>query len=123
MRPFGLLSIALVVVVCHILYGRESASPDRLRQMASEYYSWRNQNYPVASSEEGLHSWDDSLTDYSEKAIAARRQHVNELLSQVRAMPTETWSRDDRIDWLLFRAQLERETFWGQILKFEDTNP
>ncbi len=123
MRPFGLLSIALVVVVCQILYGRESASPDRLRQMASEYYRWRNQNYPVASSEEGLHSWDDSLTDYSEKAIAARRQHVNELLSQVRAMPTETWSRDDRIDWVLFRAQLERETFWGRILKFEETNP
>ncbi len=92
MRPFGLLSIALVVVVCHILYGRESASPDRLRQMASEYYRWRNQNYPVASSEEGLHSWDDSLTDYSEKAIAARRQHVNELLSQV----TDTEIRGDK---------------------------
>src|SRR3989442_12142041 len=113
MRPFGLLSIALVVVVCHILYGRESASPDRLRQMASEYYSWRNQNYPVASSEEGLHSWDDSLTDHSEKAIAARRQHVNELLSQVRAIPTEPWVRDHRIACRLFRVQLELRTVWG----------
>src|SRR5437879_13724251 len=72
---------------------------------------------------EGMHRWYYKLTYCSDIAIGAPRQHVNELLSQVKAMPTETWGRDDRIDWVLFRAQLEREAFWGRILKFEETNP
>src|SRR5207342_1655709 len=35
-----------------------------LRRMADDYYSWRNENYPVASSDAGLHTWDSRLTDY-----------------------------------------------------------
>src|SRR5205823_5623276 len=78
-----------------------------LRKMADEYYAWRNLNYPVGSSEAGLHRWDDRLTDYSPAKVAERAQHVRKLLDQVRALPGASWPKDDRIDWLLFRAQLE----------------
>src|SRR2546421_13098063 len=81
-------------------------SPAMLRRIAIDYYDWRNRNYPVASSDAGLHTWDSKLTDYSPAAIAARRQHVRSLLAQVNAMPTTNWNKDDRIDWLLFRSQL-----------------
>jgi len=32
---------------------------DALHKMADDYYAWRNENYPVRSSEAGLHTWDD----------------------------------------------------------------
>src|SRR5205823_13401088 len=35
---------------------------DGLRRVAQDYYNWRNENYPVGSSEAGLHTWDDRLT-------------------------------------------------------------
>jgi uncharacterized protein (DUF885 family) len=123
MRASALLLIALFVVFCQVLSAQENRLPARLRQMATEYYGWRNENHPVASSDQGLHTWDDRLTDFSEEAIAVQRQHVNQLLALVKAMPAESWSRDDRIDWLLFRAQLEREAFWGRVVQFEETNP
>ncbi len=53
---------------------------DALRKMADDYYAWRNENYPVRSSEAGLHTWDDRLTDYSSAKIAERTQHVHSLL-------------------------------------------
>ncbi|PYI79022.1 MAG: hypothetical protein DMF04_01330, partial [Verrucomicrobia bacterium] len=77
-----------------------------LHKLADDYYNWRNENYPVNSSEAGLHTWDARLTDYSAAKIAERAQHVRKLLDQVRAMKTEMWAKDDQIDWLLFRAQL-----------------
>src|SRR5207244_4002393 len=77
-----------------------------LHKLADDYYNWRNENYPVASSDAGLHTWDNRLADYSAGKIAERAQHVRKLLDQVRAMKTEKWAKDDRIDWLLFRAQL-----------------
>ena len=44
-----------------------------LRKMADDYYAWRNENYPVGSSDSGLHTWDDRLTDYSAAKIAETR--------------------------------------------------
>src|SRR5207247_9677685 len=40
------------------------AAAAALRKMADDYYVWRNEKYPVRSSDAGLHSWDDRLTDY-----------------------------------------------------------
>ena len=49
-----------------------SAAIATLHKMADDYYAWRNENYPVRSSDAGLHSWDDRLTDYSRAKIAER---------------------------------------------------
>ncbi len=94
-----------------------------LRQLASAYYEWRNQNYPVRSSDSGLHTWDDRLTDFAPGSIAERAQHVKALLGKIRAMKTDAWPKDDRIDWFLFRAQLERVEFADRILRSEESNP
>jgi uncharacterized protein (DUF885 family) len=94
-----------------------------LRKLADEYYTWRNENYPVASSDRGLHTWDDRLTDYSPAKIAERVRHVRSLLDKVRALKVDNWPKDDRIDAVLFRAQLENVEFADWILKFESTNP
>ena len=94
-----------------------------LRSWANDYYKWRNENYPVASSDAGLHTWDNKLTDYSPDKIAQRAQHVRSLLEKVRAMKTDTWQKEDRIDAILFRAQLENVDFQDRVLKFERTNP
>ncbi|HMC82102.1 MAG TPA: DUF885 domain-containing protein [Candidatus Polarisedimenticolia bacterium] len=98
-------------------------SPDSLRKLAHDYYGWRNSQYPVSSSDQGLHTWDDRVTDFSGAAVAERRAHVRRLLAVVRAMRSGSWSRDDRIDWLLFRAELERVAFWDRVLRLEETDP
>ena len=94
-----------------------------LRKMADDYYGWRNENDPVRSSDAGLHTWDDRLTDYSPAKIAERAEHVRSLLDKVRAIKTDTWPKDARIDWILFRAELESVDFGNRILKFAQTNP
>ncbi len=94
-----------------------------LRKLADDYYAWRNENYPVQSSDSGLHTWDNRLTDYSIAKITERAQHARLLLEKVRAMKTETWPKDDRIDWLLFRSELEGVEFRDRVLKSEQTNP
>ena len=97
--------------------------PAALHKLADDYYNWRNENYPVRTSEAGLHTWDDRLTDYSAAKIAERADHVRKLLEAVRAMKTDDWAKDDRIDWILFRSQLENVEFGNRVLKFEETNP
>src|SRR5437588_131557 len=94
-----------------------------LHKLAGDYYAWRNENYPVRSSDAGLHTWDDRLTDYSPAKTSERAQHVHSLLEKVRAMKTDNWPKNDRIDWILFRAQLENIDFGDRVLKFERTNP
>src|SRR5882724_10500785 len=98
-------------------------SPADLRKLAQDYYNWRNQNYPVVSSDAGLHTSDNKLTDYSLSAVLMRRLHVKEVLAKVRAMPAASWSKDDRIDWLLFRSQLDGVDFFNRVIDFEESDP
>ena len=100
-----------------------AADAATLRKLAEEYYAWRNENYPVRSSDAGLHTWDNRLTNYSLTESAKRAQRERALLEEVRAMKTDAWSKADRIDWLLFQAQLEAVDFGRRVLKFERTNP
>jgi uncharacterized protein (DUF885 family) len=124
MKSFIALCACLIVVISSTVADAQSPGrPESLRAMASGYYDWRNQNYPVASSDIGLHTWDNKLTDYSPSAIAARRAHVVNLLAQVNRMRTDKWKKDDQIDWLLFRAQLEAPVFFDRVMDFEHSDP
>ena len=99
------------------------STPADLRRLAEDYYRWRNEKFPVSSSDAGLHTWDNKLTDYSLSAILARRLYVRDLLTKVDAMQTTSWSKDDRIDWLLFRSELEGIAFFNRVMDFEATDP
>src|SRR5467141_1379529 len=118
-----LLGFIIVTTVSETIQAQPPTTPADLRKLADDYYNWRNQNYPVSSSDAGLHTWDSKLTDYGLSALLARRLHVKEVLAKVRAMQTEKWSKDDRIDWLLFRSQLEGVVFFDRVIDFEETDP
>ena len=94
-----------------------------LQKLANDYYNWRNETDPVSSSNAGLHTWDDRLADFSPAKISERAQHVRALLNKVRAMKIDTWPKDEQIDTILFRSQLENVDFGNRVLKFERTNP
>lgn len=100
-----------------------SAQTAELHKMAEDFYAWRNENFPVRSSDSGLHTWDDRLTDYSPAKISERAQHVRTALEKVRAMKIDNWPKDERIDAILFRSQLEQFDFGDRVLKSERTNP
>jgi uncharacterized protein (DUF885 family) len=100
-----------------------AASPAELRQLAHEYYQWRDGEYPVATSAAGDHRLDDRLADYSMAAVLKRRQHVTGLLAQVDALSTSGWNKDDQIDRILFRAQLAGVDFFGRKLSPEESDP
>ncbi len=117
------LSVVIAIMANATAIAQTNASPATLHRAADDYYNWRNRNYPVSSSDAGLHTWDNKLTDYSPAAIEARRQHVRSLLAQVSAMPAAKWKKDDRIDWLLFRAQLEGVVFFDRVMDFEHSDP
>ncbi|MCU1266262.1 MAG: hypothetical protein JWM21_2580 [Acidobacteria bacterium] len=125
MRLITLFIVALFIMLIssNLVLAQDPKTPADLQRLAQDYYNWRNQNYPVFSSDAGLHTWDNKLTDYSLASLLGRRLHVKEVLGKVRGMQTEKWSKDDRIDWLLFRSQLENVTFFDRVIDFEETDP
>jgi uncharacterized protein (DUF885 family) len=118
-----LFALCFVGLISQTTTAQTNTSPATLHRLADDYYNWRNQNYPVGSSDAGLHTWDNRLTDYSPAAIAARRARVINLLAQVNRMQTAKWNKDERIDWLLFRAQLEGPAFFDRVMDFEHSDP
>src|SRR5258708_12773400 len=98
-------------------------TPDSLHRTAHAYYEGSAVHYPVNSSDQGLHTWDDRLTDYTPAAIASRRAHVHSVLERMHAMDVSSWSKEDKIDWILFRAQLDPAAFANRVLPSQETDP
>jgi uncharacterized protein (DUF885 family) len=98
-------------------------TPDDLRAKARAYYAWRDSISPVSTSDAGDHRWDDRIRDFRMPSVLAARRHVAALLDSVKAMPASSWSKDDRVDWMLFRAQLEGADFFGRTLQPEESDP
>ena len=98
-------------------------TPQSLRSAAHDYYEWRKREFPVQASDQGFHAYDNALTDFAPAAIAARAAYVRDLLDRVRSADISGWSKDDRIDAILFRAQLEAPDFDDRVLKSVSRNP
>ena len=94
-----------------------------LRATAHEYYQWRDAAYPVATSDQGDHRYDNRLADYKMGEVLRRREHVSELLSKVSAIAADGWGKDDRIDRILFQSQLAGADFFGRQLDPEGSDP
>jgi uncharacterized protein (DUF885 family) len=117
-------TVRMLVATAATLWALNAAAdPAELRKLAHDYYQWRDAAYPTATSGQGDHRYDDRLTDFSPAAVNARQTHVSELLQTVKGMSTEGWSRDDRVDAILFQAQLEGADFFGRTLNATATDP
>jgi uncharacterized protein (DUF885 family) len=101
----------------------KSLTPAELHSLAHDYYEWQKKTYPVSASDQGYHAADDRLDDLSPAATARNAAHVRALLDRVRAADVAGWTKDDVIDWLLFRSQLEGADFPERVLKPEETDP
>jgi uncharacterized protein (DUF885 family) len=116
--------LRLPVAAFLLLYAAHAAATAAdLRATAHEYYQWRDAAYPVATSDQGEHRYDSRLTDYSMGEVLKRREHVSALLRQVSATADEGWSKDERIDRILFQSQLAGADFFDRQLDPESTDP
>jgi uncharacterized protein (DUF885 family) len=117
-------ALRLCLAACLLLFASLAmADPAELRSLAHEYYLWRDAAYPVASSNNGEHRFDSRLTDFRMAAVVDRRRHISELLAQVRGMSDAGWSKDDRVDRLLFQAQLTGADFFDRERNPQASDP
>jgi uncharacterized protein (DUF885 family) len=113
-------SFLLALVIPSVI---SAQSPSAMRALAHSYYEWRDSVYPVSASDQGKHTRDAILTDYRMPAVRQRREHVATLLARVKSIRTDGWSKDDRIDKLLFEAQLEGAAFFPRVMHSEESDP
>jgi uncharacterized protein (DUF885 family) len=123
-RRLALYALAMTTIACNPGPGGSASSdPSSLADVASDYYKWRDSAYPVAASDQGLHTGDQRVTDYSMDAVKKRRAHVEEILARVKAMDTSAWTGAQRIDWRLFVSQLEGPAFFARVTAPEESDP
>jgi uncharacterized protein (DUF885 family) len=114
------LPIALLTALFSL---QAAADPAQLRKIAHEYYQWRDTAYPVATSGAGDHRFDTRLTDYRMSEVLLRRQHVSGLLKELDTLDQNGWSKDERVDRILFHSQLAGADFFGRQLDPESSDP
>ena len=121
------IAIAIALAIAQLMSAAEKKAvpftPQSMRAAAHDYYEWEKREFPIYASEMGYHAHDDRLTNYAPDAIAKRAAHIRALLDRARATDPAKWSKDDTIDLILFRAQLERPDFSFRKRNLPATSP
>jgi hypothetical protein len=68
-------SIMLVLIASSFAISAhaQDVTPASLHALAHDYYKWRDDSYPVATSSAGDHRLDQHLTDYTMAEVLKRR--------------------------------------------------
>ncbi|PYL52837.1 MAG: hypothetical protein DMF29_10170 [Verrucomicrobia bacterium] len=111
-------TVIITAIVSHAQTTREGAA-----KIDQTLITSANQDHVMGAAALHKLAWDDKLADFSPAKINERAQHVRALLEKVRAMKIDAWPKDEQIDAILFRSQLENVDFGNRVLKFEQTNP
>src|ERR1700704_3480924 len=109
-----------IILLCS---ARAAAAPGDFRAAAHAFYEWNEVAYPVTASSLGDHRFDARLTDYRMSEVVRRREHVGELLATVSSLASDGWSKEDRVDRVLFESQLAAADFFGRRLNPEGRDP
>jgi len=56
-------------------------------------------------------------------AVRQRRDHVNSLLTRLKAWSTTGWAKNDVIDKILFQSQIEGAAFFPRVMHGEESDP
>ncbi len=79
----------------------------RLHALFDHEWDWRMREYPLFATSVGDHRFDDKLPDVTPAAENRRMQQNDGFLAELRLIDRNTLSTDDRINYDMFKAQLE----------------
>jgi uncharacterized protein (DUF885 family) len=79
----------------------------RLHALFDHEWDWRMQEYPLFATSVGDHRFDDKLPDVTPAAENRRMQQNDGFLEELRRIDRTSLSTDDRINYDMFKAQLE----------------
>ena len=98
--------IAIFLVFFNTLYA--NADPrDDFHALLDEHWEWQLRENPVRASRLGDRRWNDQWTDNSLKAIERRHTERQDFLRRLRLVDSNQLDENDRLNYDLFRRQLE----------------
>jgi len=116
--------LATLTILAMILTSGSDLSAARNKEsfekLAAEILESLQSFYPVLATEQGIHSYDHRLADYSSKAVKQMKNRLTEYIKKLYKYRNFNFSADDLIDFKLIRSNVEialldlKEVKWHQ---------
>ena len=86
-----------------------NAFADRLHDLFAEYFEWQKREFPAFAVSKGDYRNADQLGDASLAAIERRQGEQQDFLKRLQAIPRDTLSSEDQLNWDLFEWELRKD--------------
>lgn len=80
-----------------------------LHELFEDHYEYRLQTDPLFATDQGVHRYNDKLPDTSLDALQERYNQNKEFLERLESISYERLSREDQINYDIFKLQLEND--------------
>ena len=103
-----ILPLLLVVGLSSVLGAAGPEEPAaRLHDLFDREWKWALQESPLFATYVGVHEYDDRLGSVSAEDEKRRAEQTARFLAELRAIPRESFSNEDRVNAEIFQRQLE----------------
>ncbi len=102
--------LILIISVMGLAACKRTSPPDATKSLHALFdreWEWRMKEYPLFATSIGDHRYDDKLPDMSLDAEARREGQTTDFLADLRPIDRASLSSDDRINYDMFKTQLE----------------
>ena len=118
----GTLKTALITILLSLSATAYSDVTSDFETLLDEHWEWVLKSYPLFASQLGDRRFNDQWTDQSLAAIEQRHKDTREFLRRVYAIDRNALSESDRLNYELFRRQLQESVdmhkFNGHLMPF-----
>jgi len=123
-RSTGILAaIALATLPASALAASPPSRAAAVEDLAHRYYAFTWNASPVSTTDNGLHTADDRLTDFSPAADRAYAAGLRGFRDELAALAPGGTSVHDQVNYLLLRADIEGDYWQRTYLRPDQRNP
>ncbi len=119
-------AVAALVLIATPGFGAATTPPTRaaaIEALAHRYYSFTWNASPISTTDNGLHTADDRLADYSDAADRAYAAGLRGFRDELAALAPGGTTVHDQVNYLLLRADIEGDWWQRTYLRDRERNP
>lgn len=106
-RAILLTLTALILAITSVTEIEAASKKEQLLDLSGKILQTLQSFYPVLSTQKGIHTYDDQLTDYSSGAVKKVTSRLTDYTTKLYRLRNAKFSADDRANYLLLRANVE----------------
>ncbi|XP_071102780.1 uncharacterized protein [Haliotis cracherodii] len=119
----SLVLVAVIVLATQLAPSAGGSVGDDLRSLEAEFYRWREMDSPEFTTETGVHTYDNTVEDFSMVSLETRKAIIDDFIRRLSTISTDALTTSEKYSYEVFNDTLSTFSSNHQWRVYGPLNP